>query len=132
MDRAALISILGVAPDPTTGEVRSARRLVARNLHPDVTGGSVPLMSDVNAACDEWIAEIRRARATPTSEVRREPSVPEHGLRRIDVAATLALIVFGAILVVTVVGPSGASIAAGLLVGALAAALFLAILYRLS
>jgi len=64
--------------------------------------------------------------------VRREPSVPEHGLRRIDVAATLALIVFGAILVVTVVGPSGASIAAGLLVGALAAALFLAILYRLS
>ena len=44
--------MLGLGADPTTEQIESARRSLAKSAHPDV-GGSLPEMQRINAAADE-------------------------------------------------------------------------------
>jgi hypothetical protein len=146
MDRAELIDVLGVSDAPTTGELRLARRRVARRLHPDAAGErAAQTMSDVNEACDRWIDEIRTSRdaatvsmpasfvqqPTPTSTHRSgvdAPPRPAGGLQPVYALATIALMVVIMGVIVLVAGPSTASIAIGALFAAAGGAIYLLIL----
>jgi hypothetical protein len=132
VERSELIGVLGVSEHATTGEVRRARRVVARFLHPDADARSSTAMADVNAACDDWIAEIRSRRdLSPQTNkvVANQPSPPASNLharpatsnRHANWLLTLvpSLVLFFVILglVTAVAGPSVPTIAAGLLLG---------------
>lgn len=132
VERTELIAVLGVSEHATTGEVRRARRAVARFLHPDADARTATAMADVNAACDDWLAEIRSRRDSPsltTDVAASQPppqasnmgSRPAPSDRRSDWKLTLvaSLVLFGVIVavVVAVAGLSIPTIAAGLLLG---------------
>lgn len=123
--------VLGVSENPTTGEVRRARKAAARLLHPDVAGDRAALrFADVNAACDEWIAEIRAQHAAEAQHSRAAPPARAGDLPARYAVATLALIVVAIACTIIVAGFSAASIAAGTLLGAGAAGAYLTVLYR--
>lgn len=50
-------AVLGVSPDATPAEVRSARRRLAAEFHPD-RGGDAIRMGEINAAFDLVIAQL--------------------------------------------------------------------------
>ncbi|MGZ6993314.1 MAG: J domain-containing protein [Ilumatobacteraceae bacterium] len=56
-------AVLGVSPEATPDEVRSARRRLAAKFHPD-HGGDAARMGEINAAFDVVIAELT-TRAVP-------------------------------------------------------------------
>ena len=139
MDRTELISLLDVPSEPTTGQVRQARRTLARRLHPDATGSAASSrMAEINAAVDAWIVEIRarrqagaRGRVTTPSE---SPAVPIDApvpFRLSHAVTTLVLV--GAVIgvVVLVGGLSVMTLATGALLGAVAGAVYAAVLYRI-
>lgn len=131
MDRSELISVLGVSELATTGEVRRARRSVARFLHPDANTEDARTMADVNAACDDWLADIRarvdRPPTSPNFAETRTTGLPNLDARyaRCDRRSRLSsTLVVGLVIVVVVCGivlrVAGASVptfAAGLLIG---------------
>ena len=139
MDRTELISLLDVPSEPTTGQVRQARRTLARRLHPDATGSAASSrMAEINAAVDAWIAEIRaRRQAGPTGDVTipsEPPAAPIDApvpFRVTHAIATVLLV--GAVIgvVVLVVGLSVMTLATGALLGAVAGAVYAAVLYRI-
>lgn len=52
-------NVLGIFRNSTEAEVKAAWRLLATTYHPDKQGGSQARMSEINAARDEAIKEIR-------------------------------------------------------------------------
>lgn len=74
MDRRRALDILGLTSVFVHDDVREARRLAARRLHPDV-GGSVDDMTLVNQAADFLLGEMRS-----DASVSNEDQVP--GFRR--------------------------------------------------
>ena len=129
VERTALIEVLGVSHDPSTGEVRRARRRVARALHPDTHDDATDQMAEVNSACDLWLAEIRARRhavptppepATAPRQTGSQPSPPRianNDALFLATASIPVLVVFLAGASVAVVGFSIASLAAGVLLG---------------
>ena len=99
-------------------------------------------MSEINAACDAWIAEIRArphaatpssgrpsAAAAPAASTPPDIEAPiELPLRY--AAATVALVAVIIAVVIVLVGVSATSLADGALVGAGAAGLFVTLLYQ--
>ncbi len=61
-------AVLGVSPDATPDEVRSARRRLAAEFHPD-HGGDAVRMGEINAAFDVVIAQLAD-RAVPVPAYR--------------------------------------------------------------
>lgn len=92
-------------------------------------------MAEINAACDEWISEIRRgvtAQIRPMASTQPTRGAPVGSdLGPGGVVATLTLMVLITALVVGLAGWSSATLAAGALVGASAGAAFLVVLHRL-
>lgn len=139
MERSQLIALLGTSDQPSTAEVRRARRLVARQLHPDAGADLNPdVMSQLNAACDEWINEIRAQRdrsnppfaPEPTINRGMDPTAPT-SLPASYAAATALLIVSIVAVVILFLGFSATSLAVGGLLGAGAGAVFAFVLYRM-
>jgi DnaJ domain len=64
-------SVLGVSPDATLDEVRTARRKLAAQFHPD-HGGDPVRMGEINIAFDAVVAQITR----PVSPPRPAPQPP--------------------------------------------------------
>ena len=133
MNTAELIALLGVPDAPTTGEVRLARRRVAKRLHPDLGGDALTrAMADVNAGCDRLIVSIRAGRRRPPAVAAGPaPSAAQRAVFRTEYAiATVCLmgIVFG--LFAGLLGGGATAVAAGLLFAALAGAAFVAVLLR--
>lgn len=141
MERTELVALLGVTADPTTGQVRQASRSLARRLHPDTAGqDSATTMAEVNAAIDEWLAQIRSRRnaPTPASAARATAPAPPRGtppeaqvpLRMAHAAATVVLIIVVALVVVALIGFSTMSLATGALLGSGAAGIFAVLVHR--
>jgi hypothetical protein len=66
--------VLGVAPGSSLAAARAARRRLAKQLHPDVDGGQVEAMTEVNRA----LAQIERlAGAEPASVAPAQPTVAQ-------------------------------------------------------
>ena len=57
-------SVLGVSPDATLEEIRTARRKLAAEFHPD-HGGDPVRMGEINIAFDEVVARITTRPASP-------------------------------------------------------------------
>ena len=152
-DAAAAKARLGLTGDPTTGEVRIARRRVAKRLHPDRAGpGAQRAMAELNRTCDELIASIRTsggALRAPTSgppppaetapaAPADEPSDPVATVRArppdlLDIARTLIVLVVATAAVLLVAGStSGGAIAIALLTGAVVAGAFVAVTWWLA
>lgn len=133
MDRRALIEVLGVSQSPSTGEVRRARRRVARTLHPDAGGDSTQEMAEINAACDQWLNEIRARRwevpprtpkpapsatvAPPTPRASPRQRIANNHGSYLATVAIPALVVLLTGISVAVVGLSILAVAAGVLIG---------------
>ena len=66
-------SVLGLGPDATLEEVRTARRRLAARFHPD-HGGDATRMGEINVAFDEVIAYLSNPPAPPVVEP--PPSAP--------------------------------------------------------
>lgn len=128
------MTTLGVSASPTTGELRTARRRVARRLHPDIAGErGATSMAALNAACDEWIQEIRRGVSAQPAAVDPVAARPATGrLRPLDAVSTLALVAAVALVTVVLLGASVVSLAAGLLLGAGAGGVYLVVLHHLA
>ena len=101
-------SVLGVSPDATLDDVRTARRKLAAECHPD-HGGDPVRMGEINIAFDAVIAQIaiRPAPSPPTpsppasqpSASRRYPGV-QHDAPSFTID-TLPVEAFEALLIVT-------------------------------
>lgn len=139
MERTELVALLGVTPEPTTGQVRQARRSLARRLHPDAAGQeSTAMMAEINAAVDEWLTQIRSRRDAPTpaapaataASARPVQTVARVPLRISYAAATILLVVVVSIVVVALVGFSATSLATGALLGSGAAGAFATLVHR--
>ena len=61
-------AVLGVPPDATLAQVRSARRRLAAEFHPD-HGGDAVRMGEINAAFDLAVAQLRH-RPVPQPRLR--------------------------------------------------------------
>ena len=127
MNTGEVIALLGVGEQPTTGEVRVARRRVAKRLHPDLGGEQrTRAMADVNAACDRLMARIRRGDLNPppprvaTRPVPVVVAVKRFEFRPVYAAIALATMLLAFTFTVTIVGASAGGVAAGLLVAAVA------------
>jgi molecular chaperone DnaJ len=68
VDLDAAYRVLGVAPGAPWGEVRAAHRRLAKELHPDVTGGDHRRMSEVNLAFAALLAARPHVDAAPEPE----------------------------------------------------------------
>lgn len=141
MERTELVALLGVTADPTTAQVRQARRSLARRLHPDTAGqDSAATMAEVNAAVDEWLTQIRSRRNAPTpasaaqapTSAGQRPDRPEAQvpLRISHAAATILLVIVVTIVVVALLGFSTISLATGALLGSGAAGIFAVLVHR--
>jgi hypothetical protein len=144
VDRSSLISLLGVSDAPTTGELRTARRFVARQLHPDAAGDrSASIMADVNSACDRWIAEIRAG--TTTSPDNLESSQPREAepapwvqprssitFQVSYAVGTISVAFVTMVLIVMIAGPSVTTFAVGALFGAVAGAAYVGVVFVLA
>ena len=85
-------AVLGVSPDATPDEVRSARRRLAAEFHPD-HGGDTARMGEINAAFDRVIAELDH-RPIPTPIHRGvQYDAPSFTIDRLPVEAFEALLV---------------------------------------
>lgn len=97
-------AVLGVSPDSSIDEVRSARRRLAAQFHPD-RGGSTARMGEINAAFDLVIARLADRRQAPTP--RPQPPQPHRRHRDVQQDAPsftidcLPVEAFEALLVVT-------------------------------
>lgn len=93
-------------------------------------------MAEINAAVDAWIAEIRARRPTAhgsgtvLSEPPAAPADAPVPFRLAHAVTTLLLVAIVIGVVVLMVGVSVVSVAAGALLGAVAAAVYAAVLYR--
>lgn len=59
-------AVLGVAPGAGVDELRAARRRLAKDLHPDRSGGDEVRMQELNVALDTALAAVGGSRSTPT------------------------------------------------------------------
>ena len=103
-------SVLGVSPDATLDEVRTARRKLAAEFHPD-HGGDPVRMGEINIAFDAVVAQITTRPASPppsappappasqSSPARRYPGV-QHDAPSFTID-TLPVEAFEALLIVT-------------------------------
>lgn len=128
MNTGELLQLLELPGDPTTGQVRVARRRIAKRLHPDAHGGRLErAMAEVNAGCDRLIADIRRRRSEPVvAEPAPAPPIRVDNVRgpvefRFEYAISAAFVVLlgfmSAVLVVR--SSSAAAIAFAVLVSAI-------------
>ena len=75
-------SVLGVSPDATLEEIRTARRKLAAEFHPD-HGGDPVRMGEINIAFDAVVAQIttRPSSPPPPSPPASAASQPSPGRR---------------------------------------------------
>jgi len=74
---AAAQALLGVGPDADAEVVRSARRRLAKGLHPDVRGGDPEAMRRLNAATATVLEHLARpSGAHPPTEATAAPGSP--------------------------------------------------------
>lgn len=66
---------LGVAPDADLDTLRSARRSLAKRLHPD-HGGDAAAMRELNVAFDQAVRALRAARVPTPPPAAPEPPAP--------------------------------------------------------
>lgn len=100
-------AVLGVGPDATLDEVRSARRRLAAQFHPD-HGGDAQKMGEINVAFDAVVSQLLRpvaptpaepSPAPPPAPPRRYPGV-QHDAPSFTID-TLPAEAFEALLIVT-------------------------------
>lgn len=85
-------AVLGVTPDATPDEVRSARRRLAAEFHPD-HGGDTVRMGEINAAFDVVITQLMH-RPSPLPRHRGvQHDAPSFTIDRLPVEAFEALLV---------------------------------------
>ena len=85
-------AVLGVSPDATPDEVRSARRRLAAEFHPD-HGGDTARMGEINAAFDRVIAELDHRPNPPPIHRGVQYDAPSFTIDRLPVEAFEALLV---------------------------------------
>jgi hypothetical protein len=68
-------AVLGLSPDATLQEVRSARRKLAAQFHPD-HGGDAAKMGEINVAFDAVVFQLLHPAAPPSSEAPIAPPPP--------------------------------------------------------
>lgn len=98
-------TVLGLTPEATIEEVRSARRRLAAQFHPD-RGGSAARMGEINVAFDLAIAELtNRGSAKQPAATSPTPRHPRHrGIQQDAPSFTIDCLpaeAFEALLVVT-------------------------------
>src|SRR6185295_1994788 len=69
-------SVLGVSPDATLDEVRTARRKLAAQFHPD-HGGDPIRMGEINIAFDAVVAQITTRPASPPPSAPPAPAAAQ-------------------------------------------------------
>ena len=72
-------AVLGVSPDATLDEVRTARRKLAAEFHPD-HGGDPVRMGEINIAFDAVVAEITVGPGSPPPPASPAPAQPSEGI----------------------------------------------------
>lgn len=85
-------AVLGVSRHATLEELTTARRRLARSLHPDV-GGSEAAMQRLNAAYDEAVALLAQPRPQPQRLRGVQRDVPSFTIDVLPVEAFEALLV---------------------------------------
>ncbi len=140
MNTGELLQLLELPGDPTTGQVRAARRRIAKRLHPDAHQGRLErAMAEVNAGCDRLIADIRRQRSKPVvAEPVPAPPIRVDNMRtpvefRLEyVISTVVVVLLGFMCTVLIVrSSSAAAVAFAVLVSAILGLAFIGTLIAL-
>ncbi len=85
-------AVLGVSPDATPDEVRSARRRLAAEFHPD-HGGDTVRMGEINAAFDVVITQLMHRQSPLPRHRGVQHDAPSFTIDRLPVEAFEALLV---------------------------------------
>jgi hypothetical protein len=102
-------AVLGVSPDATLDEVRTARRKLAAQFHPD-HGGDAARMGEINVAFDAVVSQLLHPAPAPPAPSSESPVAPPAPPRRYQgvqhdapsfTIDTLPVDAFEALLVVT-------------------------------
>lgn len=143
IDTGQLRQVLGLPANPTTGEVRIARRGFAKRAHPDLHGeGRGRVMADVNEACDRLIARIRRGERRGPTSPQPSPAAPAAppvvrrsagpAFRPVYALSTIAVTILAATATLLLGGVlDTTAVAVALLVGGLSGLAFLIALTRM-